>query len=180
MRSIGLALVACAMFIEAPSSGADAIAWGTPVDGLRLGISVAVDSPDRTLRVVLQNVSPALQEIVIGYGVGKGVAPSFRFFATTADGREREGFEINSFTPIAGLVIPVTIRLDSGASHELRFGLKKIICIGKPWDITFDVLSRQRCSFHVSLEIDSKSAQWAALSHPWLGKANSAVVSLSE
>jgi hypothetical protein len=45
---------------------ADAIRWGTAVDGLRLGI-VATSAPEPGLRILLKNASTVAQEVPIGF-----------------------------------------------------------------------------------------------------------------
>jgi hypothetical protein len=156
-----------------PSFGADIVAWGSAVNGVQLGISFDPATPKSELRVFLRNSGAARVEVLIGHLVGKGTSFSFRFLATAPDGKQREGFEINNFTPIAGLVLPAVVRLDPGGMHELRIPLKKIICIERPGDITFETLVKQRYSLHVSLETDDRGAKWAELSHPWIGKLTS-------
>ena len=174
MRAIGVVWIATAAFTAVlPGLCADVVAWGSTVNGVRLGISLGPASSELELRVFLENLGQATQEILIGGQVGKGTAVNFKFIATSPDGKEREGFEINSFTPIAGLVVPVVIRLDPGATNELHFPLKNIICIGKPWDLTFEALVKQRSSVRISLETDAKSAKWAGISSPWIGKVDS-------
>ena len=182
MRSMGVIwiaawIAAAALSVVLPAFGADAITWGSTSNGIRLGISFGPISSEPELRVFIQNVSSTTQEILIGHQVGKGIAVALKFIATARDGKEREGFEINSFTPISGLVLPAVIRLGPGATHELRFPLKKIICIERPGDVTFETLVAQRSSVRVSLETDDKSAKWAGLSSPWIGKMTSGELS---
>lgn len=176
MRTISVVCIATVLTALA-ASPADLIAWGAAVNGMRLGISFGSASPELELRIFIQNVGSATQEILIGRQVGKGTALDLRFLATAPDGKEREGFEINSFTPVAGLVLPAVIRLGPNATHELRFLLKKIICIERPGDITFDALVKQRSSVRVSLETDDGSTKWAGLSSPWIGRAVSGELS---
>lgn len=170
-------IAAAALWVTLPGFGADVVAWGSTVNGIRLGISFGSASSELELRVFLKNVGSAAQEILIGSQVGTGIAVDLKFIATAPDGKEREGFEINSFTPLAGLVLPAVIRLEPGATHELHFPLKNIICIEKPGDVTFATLVRQRSSLRVSLETDDKSARWAGLSSPWIGKVVSGELS---
>jgi len=178
MKTPGLVRMAlAALTLALPGSAADSIAWGTPVKGLRLGISLTPE-----LHILLENVGPSRQEFVIGHEWGRGSSVDLRFFATARDGKEREGYEISSFTPIAGLVLPVIVRLDPGAIHELSFPLHQIICIQKPDDVTFEALAKQGASLHVFLETDEKTAAWAglssALSSTWIGKVISGFAGL--
>jgi hypothetical protein len=178
MRSMGVIWIAAtALAVVLPAFGADAVTWGSTGNGIRLGISSGPVSSEPELRIFIQNVGSTTLEIRIGSQVGKGTAVDLKFIARAQDGKEREGFEINSFTPIAGLVPPAVIRLGPGATHELRFPLKKIICIDRPGDVTFEALVEQRSSVRVSLETDDKSAKWAGLSSPWIGKVTSGELS---
>ena len=145
---------------------------------MRLGISFGLASSQPELRIFLQNTGSATQEILSGRHAGKDTAVDLKFIATTPDGKEREGFEINSFTPVEGLVeLPAVIRLGPGATHELHFLLDKIICIEKQGDVTFEALWKQRSSVRVSLETNDKSVKWAGLSSPWTGNVASGELS---
>jgi hypothetical protein len=182
MRSMGFTrIVACiaaaGLAVVLPAFGEDAVTWGPTGNGIRLGISFGPVSSEPELRIFIQNVGSTTQEILIGSQVGNGTAVDLKFVATAQDGKEREGFEINSFIPIAGLVLPAVIRLVPGATHELRFPLKKIICVERPGDVTFEALVQQRSSVRVSLETDARSARWAGLSSPWIGKVTSGELS---
>jgi hypothetical protein len=174
MKTPGLVWIAvAALTLALPGSAVDSVSWGSPVKGLRLGISLAPE-----LHVFLENVGSSRQDFVIGHGS----SVDLRFIATSPDGKEREGYEIHSFIPDGGLVLPVVVRLDPGARHELSCPLQKIICIEKPGDVTFEALAKQGASIHVFFETDEKTAAWAGLSSPlsstWIGKVISGVAGL--
>ena len=174
MRPKSIVWIAAAVLAVAQFSfGADVVAWGSAVNGVRLGVGFDPAPSEPGLRVLLQNVGASTLDILVGHQTGKGTAVVFKFIATAPDGNEHEGFDINSFTPIAGLLVPAVVRLDPGVIHEMHLALKKIICVEKPGDITFETLMKQRYTVHVSLEVDDKSVRWAGLLHPWIGKAMS-------
>src|SRR5580698_5715946 len=113
MRMSGIAWIAIGL-ISLPVSAADSVAWGSTINGMRLGIDFSSASPEPELRVFLRNAGLATREVLIGHQTGKGLAVNLQFTAKAPDGKEREGFEINSFTPIAGLILPSVLRLDPG------------------------------------------------------------------
>ena len=109
-------IAAAALAIVRPSLGADVVAWGSAVNGVRLGIDFDPASSEPVLRVFLRNTGDTPVEILIGRQTGKGTAVDFKFTAVAPDGKVREGFEINTFTPIAGLLCPQWFNLVQGVS----------------------------------------------------------------
>lgn len=183
MRRFSLSLLLSATLL--PSAfGADLIAWSGTNNGLRLGIGVtdlSPDAKDASLRVVIENSGTQPQTVLVGYETGGGTATSFRFLASTKEGKQRECSDLSNFTAVAGLVLPSSVRLEPGNTREFRFALKNILCIGKPGDVTFASLSVEGFSVRVSLEADEKSAEWArfsdrSISRLWTGKIISAVI----
>jgi hypothetical protein len=178
MKTLSRVWVAtAALTLALPGSAADSVAWGPAVNGLRMGVSFGVASSRPELHTFLQNVGETTREVLIGREWGRGTGLDLRFIATAPDGKEREGFEIYSFTPIAGLVLPAVVRLESGATHEWIIPLHQIICTEGPGNVTFEALVKQRSSLHVFLETDDKSASWARLASPWIGKVVSGELS---
>jgi hypothetical protein len=177
MRTNGMMWIAASALVTVhPGFAADVVSWGSAVNGVRLGISLDSAPSVPELDVFLQNVGAAGVDIPIGRLVGKGTAVDFRFTAAAPDGKEQECFEINTFTPLAALTLPVVVHLSPGGTHESHFPLNKISCIEKPGDIKFEkLLPKQRCSVHVSLETiflgtDDKNVEWFGVAHPWIGK----------
>src|SRR2546426_3903028 len=112
MRIAGVVVVTEIALALVPSGfGADAVAWGPTVNGLRLGAAFGSDPSKPTLRVLLHNVGSEFQEVVIGHEAGGSVYDSLKFVATAPDENKREGFHRSVFTPIAGLVLPFSLRL---------------------------------------------------------------------
>src|SRR3954452_20607552 len=167
-----LLLIAVAAFC------ADIVAWGPASGGLWLGVACPQESGEPTLRVLLENTNPTPLEVLIGHATGKGVMYDIRFFARSRQGVEREGFELNTFTPIAGLILPEVVRIEAGKTFELLIPLKRIITIEKETDPSFETLMKLGYTVHVSLETTAKTAEWAASTKPWIGKATSAGVML--
>jgi hypothetical protein len=69
-------------------------------------------------------------------------------------------------------------RLISGGTHELEFPLTDIIYAPRA-TVRFDALVRQGYSVRVRFEANQAAADWAGLSHPWIGTVSSAQVPLA-
>jgi hypothetical protein len=158
---------------------ADAFTWGTAANGLRLGIGSDAGAPDLTLRIAIQNTGDKSVDVLIGHEIGKGTVYDVRFFATSPDGKEREVYDLRSFTAVGGLILPVVIKLDPGETKEYAFVAKKIIAIERAADITLETLLAQGFSVRASLEVgDSRQLGSGITERSWLGKvASPALVS---
>jgi len=171
------ALVLSCFVAALPAFAADGIAWGAAAGGLRIGIDYSATTAEPEIRVIVENVGESPLDVLVGNRVGTGIAVTFRFLVTGAGGKEHEGHELNSFTPITGLITPVVVRLEPGASHEMDFPLKNIRFVEKLlFDATLATLVKQGCSVRVSLESDDKTALWAAMQSPWIGRLTSGVL----
>jgi len=165
MRISGVAVVTAIALTFVPSGfGADTVAWGSSVNGLRLGIAFGADPSKPTLRILLQNVGSAVQDVLIGYETGRGLSYVMKFIATAPDENKREGFHRGVFTPIAGVVLPFSVRLNAGAIHELEFPLTDIIYPSRT-TATLDALVKGGYSIRVRFEANQPGADWARLSH---------------
>jgi hypothetical protein len=174
--SIVISVTAIALGVIPSASGADSIAWGTPVNGLRLGAAFGSDPVKPTLRVVFENVSPTVQDVLIGAETGRGPIYEMKFIATAPDGKEREGLHISAFSGIGGFVGPLSAHLNAGESHEIQFPLKDILYT-LPTTARLDALVRQGYSVRVRFEVKQASADWAKLSYPWIGTVTSGKLS---
>src|SRR6266700_6063928 len=95
-----LLLIAVSASAVPSGFGADTVAWGSSVNGLRLGIAFGADPSKPTLRILLQNVGSAVQDVLIGYETGRGLSYVMKFIATAPDENKREGFHKGVFTPV--------------------------------------------------------------------------------
>lgn len=172
MKLAGMVAIAVGLLASAQAAFcADALTWGSAVNGVRLGIGLEPGASDLTLRVDVQNTGSQSVDVLIGHETGRGVIYDLRFFATSPDGKDREVYDFRSFTPIAGLVLPVVVRLDPGVIKEYTFVAKKIISIERPADITLDSLLAQGFSVRVSLEVvDSRQLGSGITERSWIGK----------
>jgi hypothetical protein len=174
--------------VRTPNSSTDSVAWGSPVSALRLGIAFGSDPSKPTLRVLLQNVGSDFEEVLIGHEYGDTFYPSMTFLATSPTGEERKCWWGRS-RPIAGRILPVSVRLNAGEIHEQEFVLKEIIY---PYQtaVTLYALVNRGYSVRLRFEVkqpDPKSFPnldfgWpgslgADRLHAWIGSVNSASIS---
>ncbi len=164
MRMSGVVLATGIALTFVPSGfGTDTVAWGSSVNGLRLGIAFGSNPSKPTLRILFQNVSSDSEELLIGHEAGSPIYDSLKFIAMAPDGNKREGFHKSVFTPIAGLVLPFSLRLTAGA-------------IASRTTITLDALVKEGYSIRVRFEANQRDADWARLSHAWVGSVSSAEI----
>jgi hypothetical protein len=159
--------------LQRVAKSADSIAWGSAVNGLRLGAAFGPDPSKPTLRVVFQNVGPAFKDVLTGAATGRGPIYDMKFIATAPDGKKREGLHSSAFSAVGGMVVPISVRLNAGETHELEFPLKDIIYTSQT-TVRLDALTKQGYSVLVRFEVQQASAEWAKLSAPWLGTVSSA------
>lgn len=173
MRTLRIALTVAAMLTGVPATlCADTVAWGPVVNGMRLGIGFGKASSETRLRVLCQNVGAVEQDIVVVEDFDY-----LSFTLTAPEGKEYQVFDTRLLAapPGPGLVIPVrrvVTHLNSGAMHEFRFSLKKLICVVERRDVTLETLLRQRYSVSAHFEVDTTAASAAPLL--WTGKMTSA------
>ena len=103
MRILGVGVVtAIALTFVQSGFGADDVAGGSTVDGLRLGAAFGSDPSKPTLRVLLQNVGSDFEEVLFGHEQGGTFYDSMKFIATLPTGEEREGMQLQCVSPISG------------------------------------------------------------------------------
>jgi hypothetical protein len=171
-------VIALASAQQAPSP-TDRVAWGSAVNGLRIGAAFGSDPSNPTLRVLFQNVGSTVQDVLIGDSTGKGrIFSNMKFTATAPDGMEREGSYSSRLPGVGGFVEPLSIRLITGETHELEFPLTDIIIYGTA--VRLDALLQQGYSVRVRIEVNQAAANWyRKLSDPWIGTVSSAEASLA-
>ena len=180
-RSVLLAVLASAFAsAQETSKPMDTIAWGSPVNGLRLGVAFGSDPSKPTIRVIFENVSPQVQDVQLGYSNGRGPAYSLKFITKTGDGRVLEAADVGQFYPVEGLVQPVSVLIGPvRRRHELTFPLKNIFIYSSRTDDTFESLLNSGYSVRVIFEADSGEPPLDSLPHRWVGKIESGGISRS-
>jgi hypothetical protein len=177
MRIPGVIVVATIALALVPSGfGADTIAWGLAVDGLRLGIAYGSDASKPTIRVLFENVGSEVLDVLIGHEAGSPMYDGLNFIATVPDEKKQVGFHRSVFAPIAGLVLPFAVRFIAGQTRELEFPLTDIIYPSGA-KVTLETLVKQGCSVRAQFEVGQRNADWANLSRPWVGVVSSAEIS---
>jgi hypothetical protein len=177
MRTSRLFVITMVALAFVPTgSAADTIAWGSTVDGLRIGIAFGSDASKPTLRILVQNAGSEVLDLLVGHEVGSPIFDSLNFIATAPDGKKQVGFHRSVFTPIAALVLPFSVRFTAGQTHELEFPLTDIIY---PFGakVTLETMAKQGYSVRVQFAVDQRSADWVNSFRPWVGVISSAEVS---
>jgi len=178
MRIPGLIMITATALAFAPTGfAADTVAWGSTVDGLRLGIAFGSDPSKTTLRVLFENVGSDSKDILIGHEAGSMIYDSLNFIVTAPDGKTQVGLHRSVYIPTAGLILPFSVRFNAGQTKELNFPLTDII-FPSGVKVTLEMLVKQGCSLRVQFQVDQRSADWASSLRPWVGVVSSAVTSL--
>ena len=176
MQTSGLIVITAFALALVPSGlGAESVAWGSEVNGLRLGVAFGSDSSKPTLRVVFENVSSDFEEVLVGHRAGSPIYDSLNFTATALDEKKRVGLHKSVFTPTAGLVLPFFVLLGAGETHELEFPLTDII-YASGTTATLEMLVKQGYSVRVQFVVDQRTADSADLSRPWIGLLSTAKI----
>jgi hypothetical protein len=177
MRTSDLIVISAAVLAFVPTGfAADTVAWGSAVDGFRLGIAYGSDASKPTLRVLLENVGSEVLDVLVGHEAGRPIYDSLNFIASSPEGKKQVGFHRSLYVPIAGLVLPFSVRFDAGQTRELDFPLADIIFPSGP-NATLETLVKQGYSVRVQFEVDRHSADWANSFRPWVGVVSSAQIS---
>jgi len=163
------------------TASTDGSAWGSAVNGLRLGVAFSSHPSKPTIRIIFENVSRRVQEVLLGYSNGRGPVYNLKFIVKAGDGKMLEAADIGMFYPVEGLVQPVSVSLGPVHSrqHELVFPLKNIFVYSSPTVETFESLLNKGYSVRVTFEAQRGEPPLDTLSNPWIGKAESAEVSRS-
>jgi len=85
---------------------ADTVAWGSTVDGIRLGIAYGSYASNLILRVLFENVGSDSKDMLIGHEAGSLIYDSLNFIVTAPDGTKQVGLHRSVYIPAAGLVLP--------------------------------------------------------------------------
>jgi hypothetical protein len=171
-----VAAFASAQQPQIPNSSTASVAWGSVVNGLRLGAALGSDPSKPTIRVIFQNVSGQDEDVLLGFQNGRKPDYNLKFIAKAPDGKLREGVELAAYHPVEGLLQPVSLVLSSVRQYELTFPLKNVIYASRT--DTLEGLLKQGYSVRVSFEVDKGALSMAGtLPHHWVGKVESAEIS---
>lgn len=149
--------------------------WGRVDRGLRLGLSV--DRTNTNLRAILENTSSTALSVLAGMSSNSGFGIDFNF-DFVATGRDGTKYKIWCLKPVTmalarGLVLPVVITVDAGATRELVFPMRNLVYMAKGGEISLKTLLEQGCTFTASLEVRQKDldgAQMGGIPQPTVGR----------
>jgi hypothetical protein len=103
------------------------VAWGLPVDGLRLGIALDKTLPEPSFRVSLQNITAAPIDIQIALRTSAEDVYRVSLFVIEPDGTSHGLFDSrHPAGGIAGKVSPLIIHIELGGAYELLFPFDKL------------------------------------------------------
>jgi hypothetical protein len=124
----GIIWVATAVAALSPASyAADEIAWGTPFDGMRLGITLDRSLPEPSFRVLLQNTTDAPCDVRIADRTGVGDIQSVMIFGFERNGTRQVMLDKRAPFVVSGVLTPIIVRIVPGGTHEILFPLNKLV-----------------------------------------------------
>jgi hypothetical protein len=167
MRKVLAILLAFAPFTLA----ADEIAWGAPVDGLRLGVSLDPSGTPPVLRVLIENTTGKAHNVLVNFKTGTRMYP-LRVYATSPDGKQQYSMcdSVWCDMPMVGIQAPMYAKLEPGATYEYRLVLTDLVRFELPRTsppIDLATLVRQGYSVHASADLrgdPGSGIQWKLLS----------------
>ncbi|MGH9608549.1 MAG: hypothetical protein ACRD34_02650, partial [Bryobacteraceae bacterium] len=148
-----------------------------------LSLSAALDhlSPHKDLRVQLKNMSATALDVYVG--AIEGIKEyNFRFTATAPNGKQHELFNLNGKQVVAGLLVPIVIRLAPGASRTFVFHLHDLGYFRTGGPVRLGTLLQKGDSIQVSFRVrqrDLETAQMGGLHSPvhlWTGRVRSSQI----
>lgn len=184
MRQLGPVLLAGFAIVGASAQESqalmDGLAWGSAVNGLRLGI--ALENPTKAaIRIVFENAGSQLLEVPLGYRNGRGAVYHLKFTAKSGNERILEAADVGMFYPVEGLVQPVLALLEPGRRFQLVLPLRNIFVHSSPANESLEVLVHRGYPLQVTFEAQDGDPSFSTSTprHRWLGKVESAEVSSS-
>jgi len=161
-----MALLLAIMDLPGLCQGEERVAWGEPVGGVRLGISLVADE---TVRLVFQNTGEVERDLLIGGLTGIGPTYSMEFASRGPDGKDRKVFP-GGVGHVAGHLEPIVVGLPAGGTHQLLLPLKGFVCVINRETVALKELLRQGCSVRASLTVTADAAKWSRSKKPWIGR----------
>ncbi len=146
-----LAAFACSAFAAEP------IAWGPPVDGVRLGVTLDFQSSPQTLVLILENNGTAVKNAYVGGRIGTGELHFADFFAVAPDGSESLLRNMNEPGIIAGAMEPIIVKLAPGSQEILVLRLDKVL--DEHWKDTFAQLAQRGFGLRASFKMPAQAPE---------------------
>lgn len=126
---VGSLVIAHSVLTASQSTSAMTQAWGSSVQGLRMGISVGPEKPSPTgaqFSVALENTGNSDFVVNLGSMLGNGkvmLPTAVRLVLTNSAGRVQE-LEFKT-PPVAGRIDPFTVSLRAGSIYVIRTSLNQ-------------------------------------------------------
>lgn len=173
-------LVAIALLFVANGIAADT--WGSPVAGVRIGISI-INGPHPEVRVAGQNVSDTPILLLLGALIGARFHDlAFQIVLTTDDGKDRRVIDTGGPAGVGGRLDPLVVPLVPNAIYSVALPIDKLFVLDGSEKLE-RFLIRQPCQLRV--ELDIQKPQCPPYSFPirnpnmipcWQGKVVSNIV----
>jgi hypothetical protein len=139
---------------------ADKIAWGAPVDGLRLGVAL---DPPYVLRVLIENRTGKPHNVLVNRKAESRMYP-LTVYATSPDGKQQYDMSdsVWGHMPILGISSPVYARLEPGATYEYRLVLTDLTHVQLPGTFPpFDLATLVRLGYSVHASANLRGDPYA-------------------
>lgn len=144
-----LAAFTCAAF------GAEPIVWGAPVEGFRLGVQLNLQSSPSLLVVVLENNGQTTRNVYVGAKTGAGLLHVVRLTAIAPDGSESEIRNMNEPGIIAGVLVPIVVKMEPGGQYLIILNLDNLLDAN--WKDTFETLRRRRYVLRAAMKLPASA-----------------------
>jgi hypothetical protein len=145
--------------------------WGSAINGLRIGMSLAPAGSRPGVIVAFQNTGTEEVNALLGAS-GNGVTYNLWFYAVNREGKKCEVLNLMG-GPVAGLLLPIGLHVAPGATREVTLPMDKLICVESRVDIPLDKLLERRYTVHAAFKSDVAGAVWGNIRSPWLGEISS-------
>jgi hypothetical protein len=169
--SLTALFVASLLSAAAPHTD-DAVAWGEPSGGLRLGIGLGPASPEPQLRLVFENMGKIEIPLLLGAMTGKGPVYNLTFRVKSPGGQESDLFNFNGPPGIAGKADPILAHIAKGQKYEILLPLKKFVAIENGKNQTLPELLAAHYSVRAMLDTSGDPRQVRPIAL-WMGEVTS-------
>jgi hypothetical protein len=142
-----LTAFACTAFAAEP------IAWGSPVDGVRFGVTLDLQASSQQLILVLENNGTTSRNARVGGRIGTGDLHFVELFAIAPDGSESILRNMNEPGVIAGVVEPIVFQLAPGRQESIVLRLDMIL--DDHWKESFAQLAQRRFGLRAVFKLTS-------------------------
>jgi hypothetical protein len=144
-----LAMIA---FVAGYGFAAEPVAWGPPVDGVRLGITLDLESAPRSVVLVLENNGSTTRYVYVGMDKLEFV----EFTAVAPNGAESPLRLVKTLSFIAGSFAPIIFKLLPGGQEKIVLNLDKILDANAT---SFETLAQRGYGLRASMKVAANALQ---------------------